>query len=117
MPSWAKAAIDVWVTSAGFNTGALVRPVNKGDHLAGEQMTSQAVFNTVKTYAAAIGMDHFAPHDLRRSYAKLAHKGHAPLEQIQLSLGHSSIQNDGEVFGSRARLYRRALRSPGVENS
>ena len=21
MPSWAKAAIDVWVTSAGFNTG------------------------------------------------------------------------------------------------
>ena len=99
MPSWAKAAIDLWVASAGFNTGALFRPVNKGDHLAGEHMTAQAVFNTVKTYAAAIGMDHFAPHDLRRSYAKLAHKGHAPLEQIQLSLGHSSIQTTERYLG------------------
>ena len=67
---------------------------------AGEHMTAQAVFNTVKTYAAAIGMDHhFAPHDLRRSYAKLAHKGHAPLEQIQLSLGHSSIQTTERYLG------------------
>jgi integrase len=99
MPSWAKAAIDIWVASAGFSEGALLRPVNKGDRLAGESMTAQAVFNTVKAYAAAIGMDHFAPHDLRRSYAKLAHKGRAPLEQIQISLGHASIQTTERYLG------------------
>jgi len=32
-----------------------------------------------------------APHDLRRTFAKLAHKGRAALEQIQLSLGHATI--------------------------
>jgi integrase len=79
--------------------GHLFRPVNKGDRVAGERMTAQAIFNTVKSYAAAIGIDHFAPHDLRRSYAKLAHKGRAPLEQIQLSLGHASIQTTERYLG------------------
>jgi integrase/recombinase XerD len=99
MPSWAKSAIDVWVASAGFTTGNVFRPVNKGDRLAGDRMTAQAVFNQVKIYSAAIGIEKFAPHDLRRSYAKLAHKGHAPLEQIQLSLGHASIQTTERYLG------------------
>jgi site-specific recombinase XerD len=99
MPSWAKAAIDVWVTAASLTDRALLRPVNKGDRVAGERMTAQAVFNTVKAYAAAIGLSDFAPHDLRRSYAKLAHKGHAPLEQIQISLGHASIQTTERYLG------------------
>jgi integrase len=99
MPSWAKAAVDVWVGAAAISVGHLFRPVNKGDRVAGESMTAQAVFNTVKSYAAAIGVDHFAPHDLRRSYAKLAHKGRAPLEQIQLSLGHASIQTTERYLG------------------
>jgi integrase len=49
--------------------------VNKGDRLAGERMTAQAVFKTVEAYAAAVGMKNFAPHELRPSYAKLAHNG------------------------------------------
>jgi integrase len=99
MPSWDKAALDIWVGAAVIPAGHLFRPVNKGDRVAGERMTAQAVFNTVKAYAAAIGLDHFAPHDLRRSYAKLAHKGRAPLEQIQLSLGHASIQTTERYLG------------------
>jgi integrase/recombinase XerD len=41
----------------------------------------------------------FAPHDLRRSFAKLAHKGRAPLEQIQICLGHASIQTTERYLG------------------
>lgn len=33
-----------------------------------------------------------APHDLRRTFAKLARKGGAELTQIQLTLGHSSVK-------------------------
>jgi integrase len=33
----------------------------------------------------------FAPHDLRRTHATLAHKGGAPVEQIQICLGHASL--------------------------
>lgn len=45
-----------------------------------------------------------APHDLRRSFAKLAHRGKAPLEQIQLSLGHASIQTTERYLGVRQDL-------------
>ena len=63
--------------------------MNKGDRLCGESMTAQSIFETVKKYAAEIGLKEIAPHELRRTFAKLAHKGRAALEQIQLSLGHA----------------------------
>lgn len=40
-----------------------------------------------------------AAHDLRRTFAKLALKGQARLEQIQLSLGHASIKTTERYFG------------------
>ncbi len=49
-----------------------------------------AIYQIVRQYSAAIGVT-IAPHDVRRTFAKLAHQGHASLDQIQLALGHSSI--------------------------
>lgn len=76
----------------------LFRSVRRGDHLQEEGMTAQAIFDVVKQYAAQIGAD-VRPHDLRRTFAKLAHVGEAPIEQIQLSLGHSSIQTTERYLG------------------
>ena len=45
------------------------------------------------------------PHDLRRTFAKLAHQGRVPLEQIQLSLGHASIQTTERYLGVRQDLH------------
>lgn len=55
-------------------------------------------------HGAAIGVPKLAPHDLRRTFAKLAHKGSAALEQIQLSLGHASIQTTERYLGVRQDL-------------
>jgi len=52
----------------------------------------------VRTAAAAAGLE-VRPHDLRRTFAKLAHKGGAPIDQIQLSLGHSSVQTTERYLG------------------
>jgi hypothetical protein len=41
----------------------------------------------------------------RRTFAKLAHRGCSPLEQIQLSLGHSSIVTTERYLGVR-QIYR-----------
>ena len=35
----------------------------------------------------------------RRTFAKLAHKGGSPIDQIQLSLGHDSIQTTEKYLG------------------
>ncbi len=103
MPAWAKAMLDTWIGAAGITGGRIFRAINKGDRIAGESMTPQSIFETVKHYAELVGV-RVAPHDLRRTFAKLAHKGRAALEQIQLSLGHSSIQTTERYLGVRQDL-------------
>ena len=44
------------------------------------------------------GCGELGAHDLRRTFAKLAHKDGAGLDQIQLSLGHVSIRIRAESF-------------------
>ncbi|MFN8465479.1 MAG: tyrosine-type recombinase/integrase [Caldilineaceae bacterium] len=98
MPSWAKYAVDAWLLVAGISTGAVFRPVNKGSRVGEGAMTAQAIYNAVSEYADQLGLK-VHPHDLRRTFAKLAHKGKSPLEQIQLSLGHASIQTTERYLG------------------
>jgi len=104
MPSWCKVAIDIWTTSAGITSGHVWRSINKGGRITGERMTAQAIFEAVRLYGDKVGIVDLVPHDLRRTFAKLAHKGHAALEQIQLSLGHASVQTTERYLGVRQDL-------------
>lgn len=102
MPSWAKAAIDAWA-AAGLTSGYVFRAVNKGGRVVSDRMTAQAIRDVVDGYARRLGLD-VAPHDLRRTFAKLAYRGGAGLDQIQLSLGHGSIQTTERYLGVRQDL-------------
>jgi site-specific recombinase XerD len=99
MPNWSKAAIDEWRISAGVWEGLVFRAVNKGDRVVGSGITPQAIYNIIVGYAEELKNKGVAPHDLRRTFAKLAHKGGAAIDQIQLSLGHESIQTTEEYLG------------------
>ena len=103
MPSWTKAAIDRWAAASGRSAGPVFVGVNKGGRVAGRALSPQAIYQVVETYGAAAGVD-AAAHDLRRTFAKLAHKGGAPLEQIQLTLGHSTIQTTERYLGVAQNL-------------
>jgi hypothetical protein len=46
-----------------------------------------------------------ATHDLRRTYAKLPHKGGAKLDQIRLSLGNASLTATEEYLGVHQDLH------------
>lgn len=111
MPAWAKAALDAWAIAAGSSlggeplyTGLVFRSVHKGSYIDGASMTPQAIRDIVSAYASALGLGEIAPHDLRRTFAKLARNGGADLEQIQLSLGHASIQTTQRYLGTRQDL-------------
>jgi integrase len=99
IPAWAKAAIDAWAEGAGFSKGRVFRSVHKGGYVNGDSMSDQAVANVVREYAEKCGFEGLAAHDLRRTFAKLAHKGDAKLDQIQLSLGHASIKTTERYLG------------------
>ena len=91
IPSWAKAAIDAWAAGAGVRDGLVFRSMRRTGKLDGSSMSAQAVRDVVHHYGQQLGLS-VAAHDLRRTYAKLAHKGGAGLDQIQLSLGHASME-------------------------
>ena len=76
-------------------------------------MSADAIADVVATYAGPLGWD-LAPHDLRRTFAKLARGGHAPLEQIQLALGHQSIQTTQRYLGSELDLADAACDRLGI---
>jgi integrase len=99
MPSWAKVAIDEWAAAAEISEGFVFRGVNKGDRMTGDSLTSQGIWRCVEKYSDV------SPHDLRRTYAKLAHKGGAKLDQIQLSLGHASLMTTERYLGVSQDLH------------
>jgi len=99
MPSWAKAAIDAWAKAAGIAEGHVFRSVNRHGQITGQSMTDQAIADVVRAYRDRIGQPDLDAHDLRRTFAKLAHKGGAALEQIQLSLGHGSLVTTERYLG------------------
>src|SRR5216683_1446202 len=55
-------------------------------------MTVKAVWHIMKESARSIGVAKLAPHDLRRTCARLCHASGGELEQIQFLLGHVSVQ-------------------------
>ena len=100
MPGWAKGAVDEWANAAAIAEGALFRAITKGGTIGTEAMTAQGLYYVVVDYAAQLGVA-LGPHDLRRTFGKLAHKGGSPLEQIQLSFGHASLTTTERYLGVR----------------
>lgn len=107
-PLWVIEYVQRWLARASIATGRVFRAVNKGGQLAGVSMTPQAVYEVARTYGYRAGLN-IAPHDLRRTFAKLAYSGGAPVEQIQYSLGHASLTTTEVYLGLRQDL----LHAPG----
>jgi site-specific recombinase XerD len=90
--------------AANVVDGRMFRRVCKKGTTWGNEMTEKVVWHVVKQYAAEIGIAKLAPHDLRRSCARLCHSAGGELEQIQFLLGHVSVQTTEKYLGCKQRL-------------
>ena len=104
LPAWVKGAVDVWSAAAGVSEGKVFRAINKKGTMWGQGMTAKVVWWIVRRYAKQIGIPKLAPHDLRRTCAKLCRAAGGDLEQIQLLLGHASIQTTEQYLGTKQNL-------------
>ena len=105
MPTWSKNAIDAWTAEAGVTDGHLFRPINRGDQVLGQRLSEKVVWQMLKSWLwRAAGLPDIAPHDLRRTTAKLCRAAGGELEQIQMLLGHSSVQTTERYLGTRQDL-------------
>jgi integrase len=104
MPTWVKVAIDTWTSASGLANNRVFRPVNRGDKVQGEAMSEKVVWQMLHQYATDAGVPGIAPHDCRRSCAKLCRAAGGELEQIQLLLGHASVQTTERYLGTKQDL-------------
>ena len=104
VPGWVKTALDDWTANADITGGNIFRRVNKNGVVWGEEISPKAIWHVVKRAAQRAGIHGLAPHDLRRTCARLCHLAGGELEQIQFLLGHVSVETTERYLGCKQKL-------------
>lgn len=104
VPDWVKGLVDDWLQSARISNGRIFRRVTRAGTVWGSGMSEKVVWHVVRQYARKAGIEKLAPHDLRRTCARLCHQSGGELDQIQFLLGHLSVQTTERYLGCKQRI-------------
>lgn len=115
VPVWVKTAVDAWTEASGITEGRVFRAINKAGKIWGDGMTAKVLWEVVKEAATRAGIEKLAPHDLRRTCARLCHLAGGELDQIQFLLGHVSIQTTERYLGCKQKLQSAVNDKMGIE--
>jgi integrase len=89
MPKWAHERLQRWLAMTNIASGPIFVSLDQHGN-PGAGITGFGIHWIVREYVRELGFD-VSPHDLRRTFARLARQGGGELDQIQFSLGHSSV--------------------------
>ena len=112
-----KSAIDAWTAAACIHEGRIFRAINKAGRVWGDGMSPKVLWDVVRAAAGRAGIEKLAPHDLRRTCARLCHLAGGELDQIQFLLGHVSVQTTERYLGCKQRLRYAVNDHLGIEPS
>jgi integrase len=115
IPVWVKGALNEWTTASGITEGCIFRSINKAGRIWGTGMTPKVLWEVVRQAAKAAEIERLAPHDLRRTCARLCHLAGGQLDQIQFLLGHLSIQTTERYLGCKQQLRDAVNDKLGIE--
>jgi integrase len=115
VPTWVKAAVDNWLSAAGIITGPVFRAINKAQRISKTGFSPKVIWGVVKAGSSKCGLENVAPHDLRRTCARLCHEAGGELEQIQFLLGHVSVQTTERYLGCKQRFRNAVNDKIGIE--
>jgi integrase len=74
IPDWVAAAVHAWLTEAVITEGAVFRAINKAGRIASGGFSPKVIWGVVKQACGQCGLADVAPHDLRRTCARLCHQ-------------------------------------------
>ena len=115
VPTWVKKAVDEWRDAAHLASGPVFRAINKAGKIAQCAFSPKVIWGVVKDACKRCGLETVAPHDLRRTCARLCHEAGGELEQIQFLLGHVSVQTTERYLGCKQRLRNAVNDRIGLE--
>ena len=97
VPKVVVRALDRWRRVVSPNAvhppghTALVRRIWKGGRVSAAGLTPEGIWLIIGAAARAAGIEHVAPHDLRRSVAGALEEAGTPIEKISRLLRHSNV--------------------------
>ena len=103
-PTWVKVAIDAWTSGTGSVDGRVFRPVNRGDTVQGEAMSEKVVWQMLQQYATDAGVPGIAPHDCRRSCAKLCRAAGESLSKSSCSSATPRFKRPNDT-SARSKIW------------
>jgi integrase len=93
----------------------MFRAINKAGQVAPHGFSLKVIWSVVTGACSQCGLPGIAPHNLRRTCARLCHDAGGEIEQIQYLLGHESVQPTERYIGSKQRLRNAVNDRIGLE--
>ena len=100
VPTWAMSVLKDWLDAASITAGPIFRPIDKTGRIGNRALGAQTIYNIVRQHVPLVDAA-VRPHDLRRSFARIAYENHAAIEQLSITLGHASIATTERYIGAK----------------
>lgn len=105
----AAAAVADWVRRRGGQSGGLFLPINKGGRIAGDRMTSHAIYQVLRKRLRQAGVAKLSPHDFRRTFVGDLLDAGIDLATVQQLAGHASPTTTARYDRRGEATRRRAV--------
>ncbi|MFT2112739.1 tyrosine-type recombinase/integrase [Marinomonas sp. 2405UD68-3] len=112
MPNGTWGRLHYWVEDVrGNQKGPLFNRIRRHDDMTDQRMTDQAIYHILETRRLESGLEKFAPHDLRRTFASEMLDNGEDIITVKDAMGHASVTTT-ERYDRRGmeRLKRASLR-------
>jgi integrase len=101
MSTWVKVAIDVWATAAGIADGPVFRSVNRGGAIRETALSEKVVWQLIRPYARPPTLPESRLTTVAAHALSCDGRRAGKLEQIQMLLGHASVQTTERYYAQR----------------
>lgn len=104
----ARRAVNAWLRARGDMPGALLCPVSRYGQVSVRHLHPNAVYRALQRRAGKAGIEHFTPHDLRRSLGTHLRDEGVDIDLVRQVLGHVEIRTTQIYLFTSERQKREA---------